>query len=139
MNVKPKNYDWETFYDHIIDITSYTFSYKSIYKRVMTNSRTVTKGLNFVRAISHEGTGRIKFFKQVRENLRTDPSFRAYFEGEHDQLPDFYLNIIKKDLGYMWKWLPEGAVNHDHLAYLHKQERENKSKENNNISNEKVA
>lgn len=128
MNVKPKNYDWEVFYDHLIDITSFTFSKKSIYKRVMANSKTITKGLNFVRAISNEGTGRIKFFKKIRQKLKTDPSFKAYFEGDHDRLPEFYLDIIKKDLGYMWKWLPEGAINHDHRAYLKKQEELNKLK-----------
>ena len=94
----------------------------------MANSKTITKGLNFVRAISNEGTGRIKFFKKIRQKLKTDPSFRAYFEGDHDRLPEFYLDIIKKDLGYMWKWLPEGAINHDHRAYLKKHEELNKLK-----------
>jgi len=25
---------------------------------------------------------------------------------------------VKKDLGTMWRWLPEGALNHDPHAYL---------------------
>jgi len=122
MNVKPKNYDWITFYDHIIDITAYTFSYKAIYKRALANSRFVSKFINVVRAISNEGTGRIRFFKKVREQLKTDASFRAYFEGEDVPLPAFYLEIIKRDLGYMWKWLPSGAIDHDTKAYLRKQD-----------------
>ncbi len=120
MNVKPKNYDWVAFYDQIIGITEYSFSWKAIYKRVMANSKSTAKWLNFVRAITHEGSGRIKYFKKVRENLKNDPSFRDYFEGESTQLPEFYLDIIKKDLGYMWKWLPDGAIYHDHHAYLKK-------------------
>ena len=95
----------------------------------MANSKIINKGLNFVRAISNEGTGRVKFFKKVRDNLKNDPFFRGYFEGEHDQLPDFYLDIIKKDLGYMWPWLPEGAIYHDHHAYLKKHESVNPLKE----------
>ncbi|MCK5208093.1 MAG: hypothetical protein KAQ79_08735 [Cyclobacteriaceae bacterium] len=122
MNVKPKNYDWVTYYNHLIDITEYSFSWKAIFKRVMANSRGITKGLNFVRAISHEGSGRIKFFKTIRNNLKNDPSFRDYFEGKTTQLPQFYLDIIKEDLGHMWKWLPEGALYHDHKAYLKKHE-----------------
>ena len=90
----------------------------------MANKKRISKLLNIVRAISNEGTGRVKFFKKVRHQLKTDPSFRAYFEGEDVPLPEFYLNIIKQNLGYMWIWLPEGAINHDHLAYLNKQEKE---------------
>jgi len=122
MNVKPKNYDWITFYDHIIDITEYTFSWRSMYRRIMANKKSIPKWLNFVRAISNEGTGRIKFYKKIRENLKTDPSFRAYFEGNNKRLPKFYQDIMIKDLGYMWEWLPKDAIYHDHLAYMKKQE-----------------
>lgn len=121
MNVKPSNYTWTTFYDHLIDITSYTFSKKAIYRRMMANSRAIPKWLNFVRAISNEGTGRIRFFKKVKDKLENDQAFRAYFEQETSVLPEFYLDIIKKDMGYMWDWLPEGAIYHDHKAYLNKQ------------------
>ncbi len=120
MNVKPLNYDWLTFYDHIIDITEYTFSKKAIYRRFMANSRGVPKWLNFVRAVSNEGYGRIKFFKKVRENLKNDPSFRDFFDGKSNVLPEFYINIIKKELGEFWQWLPEGAIYHDHKAYSKK-------------------
>ncbi len=122
MNVKPKNYDWVTFYDLIIDITEYTFSWKAIYKRVRANASGVPKWLNFVRAISHEGSGRIKYFRKIRNNLKKDAAFRDYFEGITMELPKFYLDIIEKDLGYMWKWLPDGAIYHDHKAYLKKHE-----------------
>lgn len=122
MNVKPKNYEWITYYDHLIDVTEYTFSWKAIMKRVAANKRGVPKWLNFVRAISHEGSGRIKFFKSVRDKLKNDSSFRDYFEGKTTQLPQFYHDIIKKDMGYMMKWLPEGAIYHDHKAYLKKNE-----------------
>lgn len=121
MNVKPKNYDWITFYDHIIDITEYTFSKKAIYRMLKANKRIVSKGLNFVRAISNEGSGRIKFFRKIRDNLKTDPTFRTYFEGDSNQLPRFYYDIIVKDLGYMKEWLPDDAFYHDHTAYLKKQ------------------
>ena len=64
----------------------------------------------------------IKFFRKIREKLDRDSSFRAYFEGESVALPDFYLEIIKKDLGYMLEWLPNGAIYHDSKAYLKKHE-----------------
>ena len=77
--------------------------------------------MNLMRAVSSEGYGRIRYFKQVRERLVNDRSFRAYFEGETTELPEFYTNIVKKDLGQWYDWLPEGALQHDQNAYLHKQ------------------
>lgn len=121
MNVKPKNYEWIDFYDKIIDLTAYTFSRKAIYRRYRASSHPTTKWMNVMRAISSEGYGRIRFFKKVRKNLIKDRKFRDYFEGETDELPPFYTRIIKKDLGYLWEWLPEGAIFHDQNAYLKKE------------------
>ncbi|MCK5371967.1 MAG: hypothetical protein KAQ62_25575 [Cyclobacteriaceae bacterium] len=121
MNVVPKNYDWITFYDHIIDLYEYSFSWKAILKRLAANNNATAKWLNFVRAISREGFGRIKYLKTIRYNLINDNSFRDYFEGNTTKLPQFYHTIIKKELGYMYKWLPKGAIYHDHKAYLRKQ------------------
>jgi hypothetical protein len=120
MNVKPKNYNWIEFYDHIIDLTEYSVSCKAIRKRFFSNNRFTAQWLNFVRAISSEGFGRIKFFRMVREKLVNDFKFRDFFEGETSLLPDFYKEIIKKDLGYAWDWLPENVLKYDHLAYLKK-------------------
>ncbi|HET7178894.1 MAG TPA: hypothetical protein VFI14_04180, partial [Chryseosolibacter sp.] len=120
MNVKPKNYEWIDFYDKVIDLTEYTFSRKAIYKRFRATSDFTSKWMNSMRAISNEGYGRIRFYKMVRTNLKADRSFRAYFEGETKQLPEFYLNIIRKDLGIWMNWLPKGALEHDQNAYMHK-------------------
>jgi len=120
MNIKPKNYEWVDFYDKVIDLTSYTFSRRAIYRRFMATKGFSTKWMNFMRAISSEGHGRIRFYKQVRKNLVEDRNFRDYFEGETQRLPEFYTNIIKKQLGIWWQWLPEGALVHDQNAYLHK-------------------
>jgi hypothetical protein len=120
MNIKPKNYEWLDFYDKVIDLTAYTFSPKAMYRRFMATSDYTNRWMNFMRAISNEGHGRLKFYRQVRKNLAEDRNFRAYFEGETKQLPAFYTNIIKKGLGVWWQWLPQGAMEHDANAYFHK-------------------
>jgi hypothetical protein len=119
-NLKPKNYEWVAFYDKVIELTEYTFSKKAIYKRFISTSRFTSKWMNFMRAVSSEGYGRIRLFKKVKENLVNDRSFRAYFEKETRQLPQFYRNIIQNDLGVWWQWLPTEALDHDENAYLHK-------------------
>ena len=120
MNLKPKNYEWIDFYDKVIDLTEYTFSKKAIYRRFKSTSQFTSKWMNFMRAISSEGYGRIRFYKSVRKHLKEDASFRAYFEGETRVLPEFYTNIIREDLGIWWQWLPKEALDHNENAYLHK-------------------
>jgi len=77
--------------------------------------------MNVVRALSSEGNGRIKYFTKIREMLSADVSFRAYFEGETNQLPEFFRSRIQRDLGPLWDHLPRGALKHDHYAYLRSQ------------------
>jgi hypothetical protein len=120
MNVKPRNYEWVDFYDKVIDLTEYSFSTKSIYRRFKNSHHFTSRWMNVMRAISSEGHGRIRFYKKVREKLVTDRQFRSYFEGETKELPEFYTDIIKKDLGPWWGWLPEGSIQHNPNAYLQK-------------------
>lgn len=120
MNIKPQNYEWVDFYDKVIDLTAYSFSKKAIYRRFMAISNLTSKWMNFMRAVSAEGYGRLRFYKKVRKRLVEDRSFKAYFEGESRQLPVFYKNIIRNDLGTWWAWLPKGALEHNPNAYLEK-------------------
>jgi hypothetical protein len=120
MNLKPRNYEWVDFYDKVIDLTEYTFSKKAIYRRFMATPNFTGKWMNFMRAVSSEGFGRIRFFREVRKHLKEDAAFRKYFEGETRELPLFYRDIIRKDLGIWWTWLPEGALEHNVNAYLAK-------------------
>lgn len=118
MNVKPKNYSWTEFYDLLIDLTEHSFSWGSIVNRFRTANSKIPRWLNLIRAISSEGFGRLKFYRKVRRLLDEDRTFRDYFEGETTILPQFYINIIKKDLGSLCEWLPKGAMYHDPNAYL---------------------
>lgn len=117
MNVRPKNYSWPEFYENVIDVTKHTFSWKAIARRFSSNKRYQIKILNVIRAISQEGFGRIKYYSNVLQMLKEDRQFRAYFEGETTVLPEFYTRMIKKDLGELWEWLPEGALFHDTDVY----------------------
>ena len=117
MNVKPKNYSWQDFYDKVIGLTGYSFSYKSIARRFRAGSGLTARAMNVVRAISTEGFGRLGYYKEVRRRLDRDPQFLPYFEQETTRLPQFYLDLVRKDLGPLWEWLPGGALEHDPNAY----------------------
>ena len=122
MNVRPKHYDWPEFYDHLIDLTRYAFSWPRIYRRMRANQTAIPKWLNVVRAVSSEGFGRLKYHSRIRRLLDTDRTVRQFFEGETKILPKFYEEKIRQDLGPLWDLLPPAALCHDHLAYLKSQQ-----------------
>ncbi|MGE5806417.1 MAG: radical SAM protein [Ignavibacteria bacterium] len=121
MNVKPVNYSWQEFYSHIIGLGEHTFSWAAIAKRMIATKAFIPRWMNVVRAISEEGFGRVAYNKEILVHLKSDKKFRDYFEQKTNELPDFYLNMIKKELDPLWEWLPEGAVFHDQNAYFKKQ------------------
>ena len=122
MNVRPQNYAWPEFYDHVIGLTKYTFSWPAIVKRFQATKASMPRWLNALRAISSEGSGRLRHYSELRRRLETDAQVDAFFSQSTGELPDFYAEQVKRDLGPLWRWLPEGALSHDHHAYLNAQE-----------------
>lgn len=118
MNVRPKHYTWPAFYDGLIRVTRHSFSLKAIARRVPATATAIPKWMNVVRAMSSEGWGRIEYHTTIRRQLDRDHSVRRYLDGETNALPAFYHNRIKRDLGPLYRYLPEGALYHDPNAYL---------------------
>lgn len=121
MNVRPKHYSWAGLYDRIIDLRRHSFSARSVARRFAANSGLLTRSLNFVRALSTEGLGRIRHDAVIRGLLDSDPSVRRFVESETTSVPAFYENRVRRDLGPLWDWLPSGALEHDPNAYLRSQ------------------
>ena len=118
MNVRPKNYDWPAFYDHLVDLSRYSFSWRAIRRRFGATDGMIPRGMNVVRAMSSEGWGRIEYHTGIRRLLDEDPSVRPFMEGESAELPQFYARRIERDLGDLYPHLPAGAMMHDPNAYL---------------------
>lgn len=118
MNIRPLNYTWTEFYDHIIEVTRHSFSPRMILRRFAATRETIPRWLNVVRAVSSEGFGRIRYFKEVRRRLDTDRQFRLFFEQESAGIPDFFTRRIRRALGRFWNWLPDGELRHNPHAYL---------------------
>lgn len=118
MNLKPIHYSWPKFYEHVIDLTQYTFSPRAIVRRLRSTSAFIPKWLNVVRAISSEGYGRIRNYTAVCRKLEDDFQFRNFFDQKTDEVPQYYVKQVERDLGSMWHWLPDGALSHDPNAYF---------------------
>ena len=74
--------------------------------------------MNLVRGVSSEGFGRLNHFRRLRRRLDADTDVRAFFERETAVIPAFYTDMVRKELGNLWRWLPAGALEHDPQAYL---------------------
>ncbi|MEO8432112.1 MAG: radical SAM protein [Acidobacteriota bacterium] len=122
MNVRPKNYAWSDFYDQVIALTKYTFSWGAIAKRFSATRTAIPRWLNVVRAISSEGFGRIAHYSELRRRLDGDRQIQRYFHQETTELPAYYADQVREDLGAMWEWLPPGALEHDSHAYRKSEE-----------------
>jgi hypothetical protein len=122
MNLKPKNYSWTAFYDRVISLTEYTHSPRAIVRRAAATRGVTPRWLNFLRAVSSEGYGRIRYFKEIRKRLDTDMHLRDFFEQRTTVVPRFYIDRIQSELGPMWQWLPAGGTEHDPYAYLKEEE-----------------
>jgi hypothetical protein len=120
MNVIPKNYRWEEFYGRLLDLTEYSFSARAIARRWGGTRKLTGRVVNFVRAVSSEGFGRIRHYRRVRRALADDPAMLPYLEGRSRELPSFYIDKLKADLGPYWAMLPPAAVYHDPYAFMKK-------------------
>lgn len=118
MNVRPKHYTWPDFYDHVVDLTRYSFSWRAIARRLQATPTMIPKWMNVLRAVSSEGFGRIAYHATVRRLLATDRAVLRFMEGKTTQLPEFYRARIERDLGPLYPYLPAGALMHDPNAYL---------------------
>jgi hypothetical protein len=118
MNVRPRGYAWPEFYNRVVDLTHYTFSWRSIRRRFTASRGAVPRAMNALRAVSSEGFGRLKYYTEIRRRLDADRPLRRYFEQETTELPAFYQERVKRELGPLWEWLPAGALEHNPNAYL---------------------
>ncbi len=113
MNVRPKHYSWPEFYDRMIDLSRHSFGRRGIVRRARANRGVWTRSMNALRAVSSEGWGKIGYLREVRRRLDHDVPFRRFFEQETDEIPAFFVEQTRKDLGPLWRWLPDGALRHD--------------------------
>jgi hypothetical protein len=118
MNVRPKHYGWHEFYERLVDVSRHSFSWRAIARRFAATRAAIPRFMNLVRAVSSEGFGRIRYHTAILRLLDTDRAVRSFMEGDTHRLPEFYRARIRNELGPMLRYLPEGALMHDHNAWL---------------------
>jgi len=117
MNVRPRHYAWPAFYDHVVDLSRYSHTGLRLARRFAAVPG-IPRWANLLSSLSSEGAGRIRFLREVRRLLDTDPAMLRFLNAETDVLPEFYADRLRRQLGPLYELLPEGALVHDHRAYL---------------------
>ncbi len=119
MNVRPKNYTWLEFFGHVCDVYGYAFSRKALFRRFTAVKHTITRVEQLFRGITSERNHKyLGNHLRMRERLKTDKALVRYLNGETSELPEIYVEPVRRDLGWLWDWLPEGALYHDPNVYL---------------------
>ncbi len=118
MNVRPQHYQWPDFYDRLVDLSIYSFSWRVMARRFAATHAMIPRWMNLVRGVSSEGFGRIRYHRTIRKLIDTDRQVREFLEGETATVPEFYRVLIERDLGPIYQFLPNGALEHDPNAYL---------------------
>ena len=117
MNVRPLNYSWTEFYDRLVDVFEYTFSRRALVRRLVANGHLASRVEQLFRGVSAEWRNRIAYHRKMRGWL-DEPDVRGFFEGETNVIPARFVQTIRRHLGPMWEWLPDGALYHDPNAFL---------------------
>jgi hypothetical protein len=118
MNVRPHHYSWPEFYRGVRDVVEHAFSWRGIARRWRATEGAPPRAIGLLRAVSTEGWGRIRYYRDIVRRLEADRDFRGYYEGETNEIPAFYTDQVRRDLGPLWDWLPAGAMRHDVNSYL---------------------
>ncbi len=121
VNVRPKNYDWAEFYTLSADLKRYAFTGARVRRRLVANRGFHTKAFNALRVVSK---GRITREENMARMLRTDPGFRRFFDQQTTEVPAYFSDIIRRDLGPLWDYLPPDGLIHDANAYFKKSQLE---------------
>jgi hypothetical protein len=110
LNIKPKNYSWEEFYTHYLDLLEYSFSPRVMYRRHKAVPFRASRWFNLFLSFSVGGSGKKRNVLTILKNLRTNPDFRSFMNRETDTIPAFMIEQVKKDLGPIWEWLPDKTL-----------------------------
>ena len=120
MNVRPKNYSWPEFYDQLVDVTRYSFSWRAIARRIPATPTAIPKWMNVVRAMSSEGWGRIAYHDDDPAAARHRPvGAGLLWRGRPTCCRSSTPRAFGEELGPVYEYLPKGALYHDPNAYLH--------------------
>jgi hypothetical protein len=99
MNVRPQNHSWRDFYDHVIDLTGYSFSWRAIARRFRATRELTARGMNVVRAISTEGLEGLGIIETFASDWIRTRNFFPILNRRPPSFPGIILTSCEKTWG----------------------------------------
>jgi len=113
LNTVLKNYTWEEFNRHMIDLLKYSFSLRAKYRRFNAIHYNTSRWITLFMSLTVGGSGKIRFLSHMLKHFRSDSDFQAFLNRETNQVPQFIREKVKKDLGPLWYWLPDKTLSYN--------------------------
>jgi hypothetical protein len=125
LNVQPLHYAWPDFFSRMARLVGDAHSWPRIGRRFRATSGVHSRWFSALRASTSK---KRKYYEGLTQKLTPGSHLLRFFEGETRELPTFFTDKIRSDLGPLWEALPEGAMVHDQLAYLKRHEASQRQK-----------
>ncbi len=119
LNVQPLNYSWPEFFSRMARLVGDAHSWPRIARRFRATSGVHSRWFSALRAATSK---KRKYYEALTRKLTPESPLLAFLEGKTREIPEFFTEKIRHDLGPLWEALPEGAMAHDPLAYLKRHE-----------------
>lgn len=113
LNIIPKNYTWDEFNMHMIDLLKYSFSLRANYRRFNAIHYNTSRWITLFMSLTVGGSGKIRFLSDMLKHIRSDTDFQVFLNKETTQVPKFMTEKVKKDLGPLWYWLPDKSLSYN--------------------------
>ncbi len=102
-----RNYDPVTYYGHLIALNEAASSVKMFARRWATRQPLAMRFVNNLRMFALRND--VRHFREIRNLLISDPSFRAFHDGRPVPLPEYYVRSYRSRLGRFAELLPPDA------------------------------
>lgn len=119
LNVRPLHYSWPEFFGHMARLVGDAHSWSRIRRRFNATTGLHSRWFSALRASTSK---KRRYYEGLHAKLQAGGPLRDFFEGRTREIPAFFTDKIRRDLGPLWEALPAGALSHDQLAYLKRHE-----------------
>ncbi len=102
--IRLRNYDPVTYYSHLIKIHETVASATMLWRRLTSGMSPIARFVDTLRTLATRAELRV--LRQIHHRLQTDRDFRAFHEGESENLPAFYGRLFERRLGRYAEILP---------------------------------
>jgi hypothetical protein len=83
-----------------------------MYRRFSANKMAAPRWITLLLSLTIGGAGKIRTLSSILDNLKNEPDFQSFVKKETDAVPQFMIDIVRKDLGPLWEWLPNKSLSY---------------------------